>query len=173
MVPRPERVDREPVPDRRGLPASSTEVNEVDWNYTAILFRVRVRAPDGRGVRGRLPAHADAPVRWGRLWKLDPSSLPLYIRWWRSEFVRMFDMFTELGDVPILVGGDFNAGTDATELAAVRDSGQFRSAFDEAGLGWGYTRPAAWPWARIDHILASPSWTLTSCWVGPSFGSDH
>ncbi len=75
--------------------------------------------------------------------------------------------------MPVLVAGDFNGGPDASELATLRDSGQFQSAFDVAGLGWGYTRPSSLPWARIDHILASPGWTVTSCWVGPSFGSDH
>ncbi len=108
-----------------------------------------------------------------RLRTFEPSIVTAYVAWWRSEFVRMFELFGELGDLPVLVGGDFNSGADASELVAVRESGQFQSAFEAAGLGWGYTRPAAFPWARIDHILASPAWTVTSCWVGPSFGSDH
>jgi endonuclease/exonuclease/phosphatase (EEP) superfamily protein YafD len=84
----------------------------------------------------------------------------------------VFEVFGEMEDVPILVGGDFNGGPDSYELATLRDSGQFQSAFDVAGLGCGYTRPSSLAFARIDHNLASPAWTVTSCWVGPSFGSD-
>jgi hypothetical protein len=26
---------------------------------------------------------------------------------------------------------------------------------------------------RIDHVLATPEFTFTKCWVGPDVGSDH
>ncbi|HEY2157079.1 MAG TPA: endonuclease/exonuclease/phosphatase family protein [Isosphaeraceae bacterium] len=151
----------------------STQINEADWHYTAVLYRVRVRGPEGREFVVSCLHMPTARYALKRLREFDPSSIAPYVRWWGTEFVRMFELFGELGDLPVLIGGDFNSGPDASELAAVRDSGQFQSAFDAAGLGWGYTRPASFPWARIDHILASPAWTVTSCWVGPSFGSDH
>ncbi len=152
----------------------SAEINEPkDLNYTALLYRVRVQGPESREF---VVACLHLPTaRYGlqKLRSFDVSGIGLYVRWWRSEFVRMFDLVNELGDLPVLIGGDFNNGPDMSELAAIRDSGQFQSAFDVAGLGWGYTRPSSFPWVRIDHILASPTWTVTSCWVGPSFGSDH
>ena len=49
----------------------------------------------------------------------------------------------------------------------------YRFAFEDAGWGYGYTRPADLPWFRIDHIVASPEWRVTECRVGPDFGSDH
>ena len=49
----------------------------------------------------------------------------------------------------------------------------YRFAFEDAGWGYGYTRPSRYPWFRIDHILASPEWVFTRCRVGPDVGSDH
>jgi vancomycin resistance protein VanJ len=151
----------------------STELNQDGGRYTAVLYRARVRGPEDREFVVSC-LHMPTPrYSLKRLAAFDPSSITPYVVWWRSEFVRMLELLGEVGDVPILIGGDFNSGPDASELVAVRDSGQFQSAFDTAGLGWGYTRPASFSWTRIDHILASPAWTVTSCWVGPSFGSDH
>jgi hypothetical protein len=48
-----------------------------------------------------------------------------------------------------------------------------RFGYEDAGWGYGYTRPSRYPWFRIDHILASPEWVFTRCWVGPDLGSDH
>jgi endonuclease/exonuclease/phosphatase (EEP) superfamily protein YafD len=58
-------------------------------------------------------------------------------------------------------------------LVDLRNRDVYRSAFEDAGVGWGYTRPSEFSWVRIDQILASPAFTFTSCWVGPAFGSDH
>lgn len=151
----------------------SPEINEADRHYTALLRRVRVRGPGGREFVVGCLHMPTARYAFDRLRRLDASDLGPFIRWWGSEFVRMFDLLAELGDLPILVGGDFNNGPESRSLANLRDSGRFRSAFDEVGWGWGYTRPASFAWARIDHILASSSWAVTGCWVGPSFGSDH
>ena len=76
-------------------------------------------------------------------------------------------------DVPKLIAGDFNMPADESALASLRDEGRFRFAFEEAGWGFGYTRPTRTPWFRIDHILTSPEWVVRRCRVGPDFGSDH
>lgn len=151
----------------------STERNDPTPHYTAVINRVRVRGPDSREfIVGCL--HMPTPRRAiNHLLSLDVTRIGPFTRWWGEELIRMIEYVGEMGDLPILIGGDFNGGPDSSELAALRDSGQFQSAFDVAGLGWGYTRPSSFPWARIDHILASPAWSVTSCWVGPSFGSDH
>ncbi len=83
------------------------------------------------------------------------------------------------GDAPLLVVGDFN--TPVSSQMFQRHWGDFQSAFDLAGIGYGYTSPCKanrfWPenlpWARIDHILCSPEWTVRSCQIGRSAGSDH
>src|SRR5207237_8966827 len=72
---------------------------------------------------------------------------------------------------PLLIGGDFNPPSDSPTFAPVRR--RFRVGFDEAGRGYGYTYPSRLPWIRIDHILASPDWSIVRCWVGPDVGSDH
>jgi endonuclease/exonuclease/phosphatase (EEP) superfamily protein YafD len=76
-----------------------------------------------------------------------------------------------VGDTPILVGGDFNMPSDDSTMASLRSVLQF--GFEEAGWGYGYTRPTRYPWLRIDHILASHHWRFTECRVGPDFHSDH
>ncbi len=84
-----------------------------------------------------------------------------------------------VGTRPFLVAGDFNTPTSSSLFQHTwRD---LTSAFDQAGTGYGYTSPIKpqqyWisnlPWARIDHILASPEWTIRDCRVGTSHGSDH
>lgn len=83
------------------------------------------------------------------------------------------------GDKPLLIVGDFN--TPVSSQMFQSHWGDFQSAFDLAGIGYGYTSPCKanrfWPenlpWARIDHILCSPEWTVRSCQIGKSAGSDH
>jgi len=83
------------------------------------------------------------------------------------------------GDRPLIVAGDFNSPTSSSVFHETW--GDLQSAFDIAGWGYGYTSPCKshryWPpnlpWARIDHILCSPHWTVASCQVGRGNGSDH
>jgi len=83
------------------------------------------------------------------------------------------------GDRPLIVAGDFNTPTSSHVF---RESwGDLQSAFDIAGLGYGYTSPCKphryWfpntPWARIDHILCTSHWTVERSWIGEGRGSDH
>jgi endonuclease/exonuclease/phosphatase (EEP) superfamily protein YafD len=84
-----------------------------------------------------------------------------------------------LGDRPLIVVGDFN--TPASSSLFQQTWGDLVSAFDVAGVGYGYTSPVKpqkyWishlPWARIDHILCSADWQIRWCRVGHSRGSDH
>ncbi|MDP1795929.1 MAG: endonuclease/exonuclease/phosphatase family protein [Planctomycetaceae bacterium] len=80
---------------------------------------------------------------------------------------------------PLIVCGDFNTPTSSTLFQEYW--GDLRSSFDIAGIGFGYTSPvkvhsnwpAYMPWARIDHILCSPEWSIRQCTIGRSIGSDH
>lgn len=151
----------------------STEQNGPDLNYTAILYRARIRGPEGREFVVASLHMPTSRYAFERLRKLEAGSMTTHLRWWNEELARMVALLAELGDVPVLVGGDFNNGPDAAELSNLRDAGLYQSAFDVAGWGWGYTVRSSFPYVRIDHILASPAWKVLSSWVGPSFGSDH
>ena len=76
---------------------------------------------------------------------------------------------------PPILAGDFNMPVDSTIYR--RYWAEFRNAFSDAGLGFGYTE---WPQmrgrlfgVRIDHVLTGPGWRCRRCWVGPDVGSDH
>lgn len=83
------------------------------------------------------------------------------------------------GRSPVILAGDFNTPTSSHVFQ--QTWGGFQSAFDVAGWGYGYTSPcrpigiwpADMPWARIDHILCSPEFTVKRCQVGRGNGSDH
>ena len=138
----------------------SAEKNEQDRRYTAILYRVRLRGPDGREFMVGCLHMPTSRYAFGQLFRLDPRMMTLYLNWWNDELQRMFELLADLGDLPVLVGGDFNNGPDSSRMADLRESGLFQSAFDTAGLGWGYTRPSEFPWARgSTHILANSPWT--------------
>ncbi|WP_406695493.1 endonuclease/exonuclease/phosphatase family protein [Singulisphaera sp. Ch08] len=142
-----------------------------DGWYSAQLDRVRIRTPQGLEF---VIATAHLPtIRPGLNGVLngDLTRLPLQIQWWRTQLGRVVSRMSETGNVPILIGGDFNMPSDDSSMATVRSV--FRFAFEDAGRGYGYTRPSRFPWFRIDHLLASPHWTFTRCWVGNDCGSDH
>lgn len=92
---------------------------------------------------------------------------------WRAEKIGLAAAhLADSPDLPMLVGGDFNMPADSTLMSTLQVA-RLHHAFDEAGWGFGYTRPSEFPWVRIDHILGSPELTFTRCWVGPDVGSDH
>ena len=74
-------------------------------------------------------------------------------------------------DLPIVIGGDFNLPTDS---AIFREHWtQFSDGFENAGLGFGYTKFTSWWGARIDHVLYDHTWRALRAEVGPDLGSDH
>ena len=83
------------------------------------------------------------------------------------------------GTLPTLILGDFNMPCESSLYQ--RHWFGYQNAFNVAGIGYGYsfpcTRqycwPAGMPWMRLDHILADEAWTVRSCTVGQSNGSDH
>jgi endonuclease/exonuclease/phosphatase (EEP) superfamily protein YafD len=167
--------------DRRGYVASRYPIIAEmppladDWRsnhrWAVIVSRVRVRTPGGAEF-GVVSVHMPT-FRFGfyRFLEQDLSGLNQHVAWWDRQAGRMLDALAEMGDIPILVGGDFNVPPDQASMAAL--GSWFRFAFEDAGWGYGYTRPARFPWFRIDHILASREWVFTRCWVGPDVGSDH
>ncbi|GAA0589799.1 endonuclease/exonuclease/phosphatase family protein [Kribbella sandramycini] len=70
----------------------------------------------------------------------------------------------------VIVMGDFNGTANDRSLAPL--TAGLRSAQGASGNGFGFTWPATFPMARIDHILVRGV-TPTKAWVGESTGSDH
>jgi vancomycin resistance protein VanJ len=148
------------------------EQSESDERYTALLERVRLAPPRGPRI---VVASLHLPTLRKGIEHLidegDPTGLTRHREWWSHELARVLSALAEVNDAPLLVAGDFNMPADDATMAALKAN--FRFAFEETGWGYGYTRPAAIPWVRIDHILAGPDWRVLSCGVGPDFGSDH
>jgi len=147
-----------------------------DWRsegrYSSALERVRVRTP--RGTEFVVASLHLPTIRPGLQRFLDTretDGLTLHAAWWGREVSRVLAALAEAGDAPMLVGGDFNMPADDSTMAALRAT--FHFAFEEAGWGYGYTRPTRFPWVQIDHVLASPEWEVASCHVGEDLGSDH
>ncbi|WP_217207016.1 endonuclease/exonuclease/phosphatase family protein [Streptomyces sp. AC550_RSS872] len=70
----------------------------------------------------------------------------------------------------VVLLGDLNGTVDDRAFDGL--TSQLRSAQDEAGDGFGFSWPATFPVARIDHILVRGVEPRSS-WVLPATGSDH
>ncbi|WP_328512323.1 endonuclease/exonuclease/phosphatase family protein [Streptomyces sp. NBC_00376] len=70
----------------------------------------------------------------------------------------------------VLLLGDLNGATTDRRLAPLMS--RLTSVEDEAGSGFGFSWPAAFPIARVDHILVRDV-TPTDAWTLPATGSDH
>jgi vancomycin resistance protein VanJ len=70
----------------------------------------------------------------------------------------------------VLLLGDLNGSTSDRTLAPLAN--RLRPVRDEVGGGFGFSWPAAFPVARLDHIL-SRGLTPTETWTLPATGSDH
>jgi vancomycin resistance protein VanJ len=66
--------------------------------------------------------------------------------------------------------GDLNGATTDRGLASLNS--RLASVQDEVGAGFGFSWPAAFPVARIDHILTRGV-TPTDAWTLPATSSDH
>jgi endonuclease/exonuclease/phosphatase family metal-dependent hydrolase len=163
-----------------------------------------LRTPSPFGNRGRLTAtlfEIDHPSGTFQVVNVHCHTARWGIRElkWHSPFtadgVDAFDNFqlireTELAGLveycemaadrmPTLFAGDFNTPSSSNMFAPLRDA--YRSAYESAGWGYGYTSPcntaSRWPnntpWLRIDHILMTEEWALHSAAIGHTNGSDH
>lgn len=72
---------------------------------------------------------------------------------------------------PLILAGDFNTVADSPLIRS--NLGPLKSAFTEAGWGYGNSKFTGKWGARIDHVFHSDSWRAVRCWVGPDLGSDH
>jgi len=72
---------------------------------------------------------------------------------------------------PTVIAGDFN--TPVESRIYQRHWSGWQNAFSRAGCGLGYTKYTRLIGIRIDHVLVSEHWRVTSAWVGPDLGGDH
>ena len=94
-----------------------------------------------------------------------------------AELAALLDRLADEGEV--IACGDFNMPTDSTAFAPLL--ARCRSAFDSAGVGYGYTVPNdaghGWPrgfcWLRVDQVLVTGGLTALSASEGDAAGSDH
>lgn len=70
----------------------------------------------------------------------------------------------------IVLLADLNGSVYDRALSPI--TAQLESAQAAAGAGFGFSWPASFPLARIDHVLTKGV-TPTRCWVLPANGSDH
>lgn len=75
-----------------------------------------------------------------------------------------------IGNCEIILG-DFNMPAESTIYR--RDWLTFQNAFNERGLGWGWTMFSKRGAVRIDHIIFKRPWTCRFVEVGPDLGSAH
>ncbi|MFI1864395.1 endonuclease/exonuclease/phosphatase family protein [Streptomyces jumonjinensis] len=89
----------------------------------------------------------------------------------RNEAARALAAAVRAEPLPrVVVLGDFNGTAQDGALAPV--TSQLRSAQREAGDGFGFTWPAAFPVVRIDDVYVKGMTPLSS-WTLPATGSDH
>lgn len=72
---------------------------------------------------------------------------------------------------PAVIAGDTNL--PGLSLVSRRALQGFDDAFDEVGLGFGYTFPAKLPWMRIDRVLGGPRVRFLRYRTLPRGASDH
>ncbi|HET6859378.1 MAG TPA: endonuclease/exonuclease/phosphatase family protein, partial [Streptomyces sp.] len=70
----------------------------------------------------------------------------------------------------VVLLGDLNGSTADRTFAPL--TSRLKSVADEAGTGLGLSWPAAFPIARVDHILTRGV-VPTDAWTLPATGSDH
>jgi endonuclease/exonuclease/phosphatase (EEP) superfamily protein YafD len=88
-----------------------------------------------------------------------------------------FECLVRAESRPLVMAGDFNATENSRHIRTLLSAG-LHDAHALAGSGLGHTWPDIGifryvPGIRIDHVLASPEWTVLESEVGPNIGSDR
>lgn len=102
-----------------------------------------------------LMADFDAIVSWSR----------------KPAFDRLIEIIDDLGDVPLIVMGDFNTPSDSTYFSPLRT--RLRNAFEVAGRGYAHTWPMPLPMLDLDQIWVSHHFKIAGAEHRTSLLSDH
>jgi len=138
------------------------------WGNIGALFKVDVK---GESVFV-LNVHLETPRKGIENFQLSKLNLdPLYNnarnRYIEANIVK--DWVNKKS--PLIILGDFNM---PIESGIYRDFfSDYNNAFNEAGVGVGYTKYTKLIGVRIDHILVDDSFDVINAWVGENVGSDH
>lgn len=77
----------------------------------------------------------------------------------RAQQARLIRRMIEKEGLPVLVAGDFNSTRHQWAYQHIAQG--LQNPLTQRGLGWKKTFPSQFPLVRIDHVLASPEWTVT------------
>lgn len=181
-------LSRWPIAPVDSMPrAAFDRVSSLGYGGTGLVARYRVARPDRpldfislhletprkglerlMGSDGFLPDGGGVP----RAGDIEGEQINARIRRMESERASVWSArFSDA--IPVIVAGDFNMPVESTIF---RDFWtRFDDSFEQAGLGFGYTKfENRYIRARIDHILFASKWLeATGAWVGPDVGSDH
>jgi endonuclease/exonuclease/phosphatase family metal-dependent hydrolase len=89
----------------------------------------------------------------------------------KPAFDRLLQILDEIGDVPLVVMGDFNTPSDSIYFLPLR--ARLRDVFETAGDGYSQTWPMPLPVLDLDHIWVSHHFEIVRAEHFTSFQSDH
>jgi endonuclease/exonuclease/phosphatase (EEP) superfamily protein YafD len=124
--------------------------------------------PLGQGGRYKL-AKVESAGGTLHVFLVDVLSAPLMFR--REPLEELSRITAQLGDVPILLIGDFNTPGDSVHFDSLRRT--FVNAFESHGDGYAATWPVPLPVLQLDHIWANRRLSISKCSTRWTFRSDH
>ena len=124
-------------------------------NEPVVLFNIHLNTVSKRKPWREAEFQWLAPRTWGPyLTAYRQATLE------RAEEARAIRNAIEQETRPVIVTGDFNSTIHHWEYRHIAEGMQ--DVLRTAGEGWQATYPARFPLVGIDHILASPEWTVVS-----------
>lgn len=181
-------LSRWPLSPPDSMPrAAFARVSTLGYGGTGLVVRYRVNRPSRsfdfvtlhletprKGLERLMGADGFIPDSGGvpRLGDVEGEQINARIRRMESERASVWSArFAD--SVPVILAGDFNMPVESSIFRQFWT--RFDDAFEEAGLGFGYTKfENRYVKARIDHVLFAPRWMeARGAWVGQDVGSDH
>ena len=124
-------------------------------NEPVVLFNIHLNTVSKRKPWRESEFQWTAPRTWGPyLTAYRDATLE------RAEEARAIRAAIEQETRPVIVTGDFNSTIHHWEYRHIAEG--LQDVLRTAGTGWRATYPARFPLVGIDHILASPEWTVVS-----------
>lgn len=139
--------------------------------YQAEVHYARIRRGDQEFLIGSAHAPSVRAYFYRFLHLFDEEELRKVMNWQTRQIQRIALSMDRSGNLPIVLGGDFNTPPRSPHVRPLEK--RFLDVFAAIGIGYGYTYPAESPWLRLDRFYVSREWVPLSCRIGPSFGSDH
>lgn len=142
-------------PLSRQDPAPASRVVFRWKNEPVVLFNIHLNTVSKRKPWREAEFQWMAPRTWGPyLTAYRQATLE------RAEEARTIRAAIEQETRPVIVMGDFNSTIHHWEYRHIAEG--LQDVLQTAGTGWRATYPARFPLVGIDHILASPEWTVVS-----------